>query len=58
MSPFIAAETGFDFKMVQESQSLSRHLGTIRGLHFQRALFAQAKIVRAVGGNRFGRSRP
>ncbi len=35
---------------VQDNQSLSRLAGTIRGLHFQRPPFAQAKLVRVVRG--------
>lgn len=35
---------------VQENQSLSRRKGTVRGLHFQRAPFAQAKLVRVIRG--------
>ena len=35
---------------VQENQSLSRRKGTVRGLHFQRSPFAQAKLVRVVRG--------
>jgi dTDP-4-dehydrorhamnose 3,5-epimerase len=35
---------------VQDNQSLSRRRGTVRGLHFQRPPFAQAKLVRVVRG--------
>ena len=35
---------------VQDNQSLSRRRGTVRGLHFQRPPFTQAKLVRVVRG--------
>lgn len=35
---------------VQDNQSLSRRKGTVRGLHFQRPPFTQAKLVRVVRG--------
>lgn len=35
---------------VQENQSLSKVIGTIRGLHFQTNPFAQGKLVRCVVG--------
>jgi dTDP-4-dehydrorhamnose 3,5-epimerase len=38
---------------VQENQSFSRQQGTVRGLHFQRPPFAQAKLVRVVSGRVF-----
>jgi dTDP-4-dehydrorhamnose 3,5-epimerase len=45
---FMAA--GIEFNPVQENHSLSRTAGTVRGLHFQRAPFAQAKLVRVLKG--------
>jgi dTDP-4-dehydrorhamnose 3,5-epimerase len=37
-------------QFVQENQSLSVRPGTLRGIHFQAAPFAQAKLVRCVAG--------
>jgi dTDP-4-dehydrorhamnose 3,5-epimerase len=38
---------------IQDNESLSRKGGTVRGLHFQRRPFAQAKLVRCVRGSVF-----
>lgn len=35
---------------VQDNQSLSRHVGTVRGLHYQMPPFAQAKLIRVLHG--------
>lgn len=43
-------KAGFDFHFVQDNHSLSRRAGTIRGLHFQIAPFAQHKLVRVTRG--------
>lgn len=40
-----------DFKFVQDNQSLSAELGTVRGLHFQLAPRAQGKLVRCISGS-------
>lgn len=47
------AEAGIDVDFVQDNASLSKSAGTIRGLHFQRAPRAQAKLVRVVRGRAF-----
>ncbi len=39
-----------DIGFVQDNQSLSRDVGTIRGLHYQTAPFAQGKLVRCLRG--------
>lgn len=44
------AAAGIDHDFVQDNQSLSRPAGTVRGLHFQLAPFAQVKLVRVVRG--------
>jgi dTDP-4-dehydrorhamnose 3,5-epimerase len=40
-----------DVTFVQDNQSASVHVGTLRGLHFQAPPFAQGKLVRAVKGS-------
>jgi dTDP-4-dehydrorhamnose 3,5-epimerase len=44
---------GLNFFPVQENQSFSKVVGTVRGLHFQRAPHAQAKLVRVLKGRIF-----
>ena len=44
------AEAGVDVVFCQDNQSFSRVAGVIRGLHYQRPPFAQAKLVRCVRG--------
>lgn len=44
------ANAGLNFDFVQDNHSLSRDVGTVRGLHFQTAPFAQDKLVRVVNG--------
>lgn len=43
------AATGISFSVVQENQSKSTQ-GTIRALHFQKGIYAQAKWVRVLTG--------
>lgn len=44
------AEAGLIADFVQDNYSLSRPAGTVRGLHFQRPPFAQAKLLRVLRG--------
>lgn len=44
------AEAGLDIDFVQDNHSLSRDVGTLRGLHFQSPPHAQAKLVRCGRG--------
>lgn len=41
---------GIDIPFVQDNQSLSRAVNTVRGLHYQRPPHAQAKLVRVLQG--------
>lgn len=43
------AEAGLDYDFVQDNQSKSGY-GTVRGLHFQKGEYAQAKLVRVLAG--------
>lgn len=43
-------EGGVDVRFVQDNMSFSRHQGTVRGLHFQVAPHAQAKLVSCLAG--------
>ena len=47
------AEAGIDLEFVQDNQSLSQEVGTLRGLHFQAPPFAQVKLVRVLRGRIF-----
>jgi dTDP-4-dehydrorhamnose 3,5-epimerase len=44
------AEAGIALDFVQDNHSLSAQVGTLRGLHFQSAPFAQDKLVRVPRG--------
>jgi dTDP-4-dehydrorhamnose 3,5-epimerase len=46
-------EAGIDVRFVQENHAASRAAGTIRGLHFQIGVAAQAKLVRCPRGSIF-----
>ena len=47
------AAQGLDNDFFQDNQSSSNRPGTVRGLHFQRPPFAQAKLVRVLRGSVF-----
>lgn len=42
-------EAGLNYTFIQDNQSMSSY-GTIRGLHFQKGEYAQAKLVRVLEG--------
>ncbi len=44
------AGAGIDLDFVQDNESLSRPVGTLRGLHYQSPPMAQDKLVRVVAG--------
>lgn len=44
------ARAGIEIAFVQDNESLSRHAGTLRGLHYQAPPFAQTKLVRVAAG--------
>lgn len=44
-------EHGLDVQFVQDNQSMSKTIGTVRGLHFQAPPHAQAKLVRVAQGS-------
>jgi dTDP-4-dehydrorhamnose 3,5-epimerase len=47
------AAQGLDIDFLQDNQSCSNRPGTVRGLHFQRAPFAQTKLIRVLRGRIF-----
>ena len=46
-------EYGIDIEFVQDNHSISKEVGTLRGLHFQSPPHAQAKLVRCGRGALF-----
>ncbi len=46
----VFAELGIDNVFVQDNQSFTARKGTLRGIHFQNAPMAQAKLVRVTRG--------
>jgi dTDP-4-dehydrorhamnose 3,5-epimerase len=44
------SRAGIEHDFVQDNQAFSAARGTVRGLHFQRAPYAQAKLVRVLRG--------
>ena len=44
------AEQGILCDFLQDNQSCSDRIGTVRGLHYQRPPFAQAKLIRVMNG--------
>jgi dTDP-4-dehydrorhamnose 3,5-epimerase len=44
------ATAGIDVEFTQDNEAWSGKRGTVRGLHFQRAPYAQAKLIRCVIG--------
>jgi dTDP-4-dehydrorhamnose 3,5-epimerase len=43
-------QAGLDYNFVQDNHSLSRDVGTLRGLHYQLEPFAQDKLIRVLRG--------
>jgi dTDP-4-dehydrorhamnose 3,5-epimerase len=44
------SEQGIHYNFMQDNQSCSDQIGTVRGLHFQRPPFAQTKLIRVLSG--------
>ncbi len=44
------AAAGIDFEVVQANLSCNKFSGTVRGMHYQRAPHAEAKVVRCASG--------
>ncbi len=47
---FAFAEQGIGCDFLQDNESCSDQVGTVRGLHFQRPPFAQTKLIRVLSG--------
>jgi dTDP-4-dehydrorhamnose 3,5-epimerase len=43
-------DAGINIAFVQDNESMSRDIHTLRGLHYQRPPFAQSKLVRVITG--------
>ncbi len=43
-------KNGFEIDFVQDNHSLSREMGVLRGMHFQRNPHAQTKLIRVITG--------
>lgn len=43
--------TGTSISFVQDNHSLSKYIGTVRGLHYQSPPYAQGKLVRCIKGS-------
>lgn len=44
------AASGLNYDFIQDNESISDRVGTVRGLHFQQPPFAQTKLVRVLRG--------
>lgn len=44
------SDLGFEIDFLQDNHSISRRVGTVRGLHYQTPPFAQTKLVRVARG--------
>lgn len=49
----VCRAAGIDIDFCQDNQSLSRAVGTVRGLHFQKPPHAQTKLVSVLAGRIF-----
>ncbi len=52
-SEAVFQDAGIGFKAVEGNVSFNRHRGTLRGMHYQHAPHAQAKLVRCTAGRIF-----
>ncbi|MCP9313057.1 dTDP-4-dehydrorhamnose 3,5-epimerase [Liquorilactobacillus satsumensis] len=43
-------EAGIDYNFIQDNQSLSAEPGVLRGMHYQKAPYAQTKLLRVLTG--------
>lgn len=44
------AQAGLETRVVQCNNSLSRHKGTLRGMHFQKSPYEEVKLIRCIRG--------